>query len=285
MSRPATMTAVSLYSTPEAKTRSISLIRLAINLGISIGPAIAGLLAARVGYFWLFFGDGITCVLAGLFFLKMLSPRSRKAEDDFLEQEDVKESVYSDRIFLLYLGLFLIGLICFFQILSTAPLFLENELHLSKIEIGLFFTANGLLIFLFEMPIVYVLERSRNAMLWVVIGGLMTAGSYLFLSVPGPVWLIVSVYTLLITFGEILNFPFSNAIALSRGSGKKVGQFMGLYTMTFSLSLILAPIVGTWIIDHSSYRTAWIAIGGIAIISMIGLYTLRGHINQDALVE
>ena len=286
--RPATMTAVATYSTEEAKTRSISLIRLAINLGISIGPAVAGLLATSVGYFWLFVGDGVTCILAGLFFWMMLSPKKQRNQPKESHSEEPSEpitSVYKDGYFLLYLFLLMIGLIAFFQILSTAPLFLENELGLTKTQIGLFFTANGLLIFLFEMPIVYTLERIKNAMLWVVVGGIMIASSYYILSMLGPVWLIVSLYTIFISFGEILNFPFSNTIALSRGKGKKLGQFMGLYTMTFSLSLILAPIIGTYIIEHSSYRMAWKAISIIAIISMTGLYFMKNKVNQEAITD
>ncbi len=286
--RPATMTAVALYSTEEAKTRSISLIRLAINLGISIGPAVAGLLASSVGYFWLFMGDGLTCILAGVFFWIMLSPKNVKTKAATLksaENDTPQESVYRDGYFILYLFLFMIGLISFFQILSTAPLFLENELGLTKTQIGLFFTANGLLIFLFEMPIVYTLERIKNAMLWVVVGGVMIAASYYILSILGPVWLIVTLYTLLISFGEILNFPFSNAIALSRGKGKKLGQFMGLYSMTFSLSLILAPIIGTYLIEHSSYKMAWKVLSVISMVSMIGLYFMRHKVNQEAIID
>ena len=286
--RPATMTAVATYSTEEAKTRSISLIRLAINLGISIGPAVAGLLATSVGYFWLFVGDGVTCILAGLFFWMMLSPKKQRNHPEESHSEESSEpitSVYEDGYFLLYLFLLMIGLIAFFQILSTAPLFLENELGLTKTQIGLFFTANGLLIFLFEMPIVYTLERIKNAMLWVVVGGIMIASSYYILSMLGPVWLIVSLYTIFISFGEILNFPFSNTIALSRGKGKKLGQFMGLYTMTFSISLILAPIIGTYIIEHSSYRMAWKAISIIAIISMTGLFFMKNKVNQEAITD
>ncbi len=62
--RPASMTAINAYSKPKNRTRSLTLIRLAINLGFSLGPAAGGLLIVGFGYLGLFWVDGITCLLA-----------------------------------------------------------------------------------------------------------------------------------------------------------------------------------------------------------------------------
>lgn len=52
--RPAMFVAMSAYSKPENKTRSVTLIRLAINLGFSAGPAVGGLIITTIGYGGLF---------------------------------------------------------------------------------------------------------------------------------------------------------------------------------------------------------------------------------------
>ncbi len=54
MFRPAMFVALSAYSKPENKTRSVTLIRLAINLGFSAGPAVGGLIIVSLGYDGLF---------------------------------------------------------------------------------------------------------------------------------------------------------------------------------------------------------------------------------------
>jgi MFS family permease len=51
--RPANAAATAFYSSPDNRTRSYSLNRLAINLGFAIGPAAGGLLAT-ISYDWLF---------------------------------------------------------------------------------------------------------------------------------------------------------------------------------------------------------------------------------------
>ena len=55
--RPAMFVALSAYSKPENKTRSVTLIRLAINLGFSAGPAIGGIIITGLGYPFLFWVD------------------------------------------------------------------------------------------------------------------------------------------------------------------------------------------------------------------------------------
>lgn len=64
MFKPAMFVALSAYSKPENKTRSVTLIRLAINLGFSAGPAVGGLIITTISYVGLFWVDGITCILA-----------------------------------------------------------------------------------------------------------------------------------------------------------------------------------------------------------------------------
>ena len=61
--RPAVSAAIVRAAPPEARTRAYALLRLAINLGMTIGPVAAGFLA-QVDYVWLFVGDGGTCLLA-----------------------------------------------------------------------------------------------------------------------------------------------------------------------------------------------------------------------------
>ena len=49
--RPAMFVALSAYSKPENKTRSVTLIRLAINLGLSAGTAVGGLIITGMSYY------------------------------------------------------------------------------------------------------------------------------------------------------------------------------------------------------------------------------------------
>ena len=66
--RPALFVSLNAYSKPENQTRSLTLLRLAINLGVSFGPAMGGLIIATLSYNGLFWIDGVTCILAIIYF-------------------------------------------------------------------------------------------------------------------------------------------------------------------------------------------------------------------------
>ncbi len=89
--RPAMFVAMSVYSKPENKTRSVTLIRLAINLGFSAGPAIGGIIITTLGYSGLFWVDGITCILATLLLMKVLNPRVAKPIDNKIVEHIVPD--------------------------------------------------------------------------------------------------------------------------------------------------------------------------------------------------
>src|SRR5690606_17551887 len=65
--RPANSVSIAYYAKPQNLTRALSLNRMALNLGFSIGPAVGGLLAA-FSYNLLFYGNGISAALAGFVF-------------------------------------------------------------------------------------------------------------------------------------------------------------------------------------------------------------------------
>ncbi|NJN77730.1 MAG: MFS transporter [Saprospiraceae bacterium] len=66
--RPAMTTAMGDYVPKTETGRSMSLIRLAINLGMAGGPTVGGIIAVTLGYHWLFWIDGLTCILAAIIF-------------------------------------------------------------------------------------------------------------------------------------------------------------------------------------------------------------------------
>src|SRR5277367_2339800 len=63
--RPASLSMVSDLVPPAQRKSAFALSRLAINLGMSVGPAIGGVLAL-ISFRWLFFVDGATSILAGV---------------------------------------------------------------------------------------------------------------------------------------------------------------------------------------------------------------------------
>ncbi|NCO64285.1 MAG: MFS transporter, partial [Flavobacteriia bacterium] len=233
MFRPAMFVALSTYSKPENKTRSVTLIRLAINLGFSAGPAIGGIIITTLSYGGLFWVDGITCMIAALVLIKVLHPKKAKTLDHL--KIESPQSAYRDKAFLIFLVAMILFGIVFLQYFSTMPLYYKDAHFLSELEIGILLGMNGFLIFVFEMPLIKWLENSTFSKSGLMLtGALLTGLSFLILNVTS--WSGVLILgMLLMTFGEMIAFPFSNAFAMDRAKKGNQGEYMALYSISFSI--------------------------------------------------
>lgn len=267
--RPAMFVALSAYSKPENKTRSVTLIRLAINLGFSAGPAVGGLIITGIGYQGLFWVDGVTCVLAAFLLLQVLHPKKAKVLDEVKVENPV--SVYSDKVFwVFFIAMFIFGFV-FMQYFSTMPLYYKDISLLTELEIGLLMGFNGFFIFVFEMPLINWLVNSKKSKLKLIALGLfLVALSFLVLNVTS--WLgILIVGMLLMTIGEMIAFPFSNAFAIDRSKKGNQGEYMAMYAMSFSLASIFSHNTGMQMIDKFGYEFTW---SFMAIFAVIGVLIL-----------
>ena len=272
--RPALWAGITYFTNKENQTRSVSLLRMAFNAGIAIGPAIAGTLIEKYGYGLIFTIDGLTCFAAGVFLLVFVKNKKEKKEEEIV-QEEIGISPYKDVLFMTFMGLCMIMLISFFQILFTVPLFMNEVLGLSEKEVGYFFTANGLLILLTELPIVYYMENYYSKFKSMIIGAVMIGISVLAFIFPLPSLFMLIFYTFFVSIGEIINFPFISSSSMDRASKGNMGKYMGVNTMMFSLSLIIAPIFGTAILDKYGYSVLFFVLFLLCVISVIGLYLIE----------
>ena len=279
MFRPAMFVAVNAYSKPENKTRSITLIRLAINLGFSAGPAIGGLIIVMLSYGGLFWIDGITCILAGLLLLKVLHPKKSKTLDS-IEIENPK-SAYRDVPFIIFLLSMVLFGVAFLQYFSTIPLYYKEIHLLSEDKIGLLMAMNGILICLLEMPLVKWLEDSSFKIIGLILfGGILTALSFVVLNLTGWVGILI-IGMLLMTVGEMISFPFSNAFAMQRAKRGKQGEYMALYSITFAISHIIGHNSGMQLIDRFGFEFTWNIMTIVMIISIFILIVLKQSLNKE----
>ncbi len=277
--RPAMFVALSSYSKPENKTRSVTLIRLAINLGFTAGPAIGGIIITRLGYQGLFWVDGITCVLAVVLMLNVLHPKKVKVLD--VQEVEHPVSIFSDRIFwVFFIGMFIFGLL-FLQYFSTMPLYYRNDYHLTELQIGLLLGLNGFIIFVLEMPLIKWLEDSKYTKeLLIFIGVLLTGISFVVLNLMSWIGILV-IGMLFMTVGEMIAFPFSNAFVLERAKKGKQGKFMAFYSLSFSLAHIFSHNIGMHLVEDIGFTNTWNIMIGIAFIGVICFFILMQMVQKE----
>ncbi|MDP3358933.1 MAG: MFS transporter [Lutibacter sp.] len=281
--RPAMFVSLKAYSKPENQTRSLTLIRLAINLGFSFGPFFGGLIIALISYSGLFWVDGITCIAAIVVMKVVLKEKKVRVDKSniVIDKENNITSVYKDRPYWLFLLIiFLMGLV-FMQLFTTMPLFYKEVHGMTEFQIGLLMSLNGFLIFLFEMPLIHYIEKKLLDRLKIITWSLgLLAISYAILNATS--WsgiLIVSM--LLITLGEMLAFPFTNNFAMNRAPSGNEGRYLALYSMAFSCAHIFSAKTGMEVIARFGFMANWFLMGGLGLLAVLLMIWLRKILESE----
>lgn len=284
MGRPAFFVALSAYSKPENKTRSLTLIRLAINLGFSVGPAIGGILIATMSYEALFYVDGITCILAAILMTQTLHPRKAKEVDKEIPIKNPLPPQKDTQYILFLMALALFGIV-FIQYFSTVPLFYKEVHHLGEGTIGLIIAMNGMLIVVLEMPLIAWMDRKKWSNIKNTIAGLLLTGlSFLLLLWESWVGILI-IGMIIATIGEMISFPFSNKYALDRSKKGLQGSYMGLYAMSFSVSHIFGHSSAMQITEYFGFKTTWGFLILLTLIAWVLLCFVQRSIHKESLKE
>jgi predicted MFS family arabinose efflux permease len=274
--RPANSTAIAFYSTPENRTQSFSLIRLAINLGWGIGSALAGILAS-ISYHLLFWVDGFTNIAAAIALILIL-PKVTLLQQHATSHVMAEKSKgpFQDKTFMIFILFMLLFATCFFQLFTTVPLYFKEGLKLNEFWIGIIMAMNGIVIAMFEMVIVFKLEGARPYLKLMMYGTLLLAVSYFMLNIPlASGFILASAVILMVTIAEIVAMPFMNSYYIARTTTANRGQYAAIYTMAWSSAQVVGSLSGTQIAHSLGYTYLWWILGFICIITAYGFNSLH----------
>jgi MFS family permease len=295
--RPPSLSLISDLVAPAQRKSAFALSRLSVNLGMSVGPALGGILAA-FSFRWLFYVDGATSILAAV--VMVLAPwpagqRTGMHEPEWTEPEELGREIEADSVeplaaahpgadlrafrnmrMLYFLAALIPVQIVFFQLPSTLPLFLVRNLNFPETAYGTVFTMNTLLIITLEVPLNLAMARWSHRWTLTLGAFLYAVGFGSFALVTGPVGVFAAVVVW--TFGEMILLPGSAAYAAEIAPAGRRGEYMGLYTMSFNIAFALGPWAGASILQRWGPQALW----GAAFVSGCVSALLMSRIGSKA---
>jgi predicted MFS family arabinose efflux permease len=268
--RPANLSLLSFESRPEQRKTAFSLNRLAINLGMSIGPVVGGFLS-QINYSFLFYVDAATSILAGVF-LTVVKFEHRDTVDKPHNHQTKQAkrygifSILNDKRMLIYIIALTPICMVFFQFIGGLPLYIVSDLGYSESAFGMMMAVNTILIILVEVPLNSVMEKwdDKKALM---LGGFLASvgfGLYGLSTAPSLIVTAIAVWT----FGEMIFFPSSASYTAKLSPENKRGEYMGYYQMTFSISLMSGPWLGTILLQNYGSKVLWFTCFGFGLLSV-----------------
>ncbi len=266
--RPANFTAIAHYSKPEMMTKSYSLNRFAVNLGMGLGTGLGGIIAA-INYQLLFIVEGLANILAGVLILLLL-PSAKSTFEKIKEkvnQISKPKSPWKDVRYMRFMLIILLYISSFLVVFKFVPVFWKDEKHINEALIGGVLALNGILIAIFEMVLIQHLQTKNRDVFYIFMGIIFAAASFATLLIPVYPILVAIISILLLTVSEMFALPFINTYVVNASDTESRGSYASVYTLTWSLSGILAPLLGAFIADHFGYDILWVALVTICLVS------------------
>jgi len=267
--RPATLTLIADLVPDEQRKPAYALMRLAINLGMSVGPAAGGFIATY-SFRSIFVVNALTSLLAGLFLIVVPLSAAAHARSTHAATEDgevpaPRSALFADRRLMIFLfASFLVSAV-FFQHEGALPLFLVQDLKLSTAFYGTLFTVNTLMIVFLEVPLNAATAHWPHRWGLSLGAALFAAGSGMFGFATGPAMILAGIVVW--TFGEMMLFPQASAYVADIAPAHRRGAYMGAYSMSFSLAFAVGPWAGTAIFARFGAGILWSAVFLVGVVA------------------
>ncbi|MEU1733069.1 MFS transporter [Streptosporangium sp. NPDC020145] len=241
---------------------AVSLLRLAMNLGMAVGGVVGGLLSV-LSYTYLFVGNAVTCLLFGLLVLTLL-PETRPAPP---EHEDAGarggyRTVFRDRAMVLYLLSMTAATYVYTQTIATLPLHVRNQ-GLGTEFYGLLLGVNALLIVLFELPLVRFTERRQPR--YVIAAGVVLLGAGVALTGVADERAALVATVALWTLGEMVYTPVATAYPGLLAPGHLRGRYQGAEGVAVTVAQTAGPAAGGFLYGHTA-AGHWALCGVVAVL-------------------
>jgi MFS family permease len=248
------------------RVAAFAVLRFAVNLGWSLGPAAAGFLADQ-SFFWLFAVDAATSAIFGIV-AWMALPRGRNAPRASAGWRPALASIRANRAFLaLFFACFFLSW-NFRQSSSTFVLQLEHAGH-SKSWTGLILALNGLMVCTLELPLAAATSRvATRAMLAI---GYFGMGAAFLVLIGGSSLGAFTLCIVLFTLGEMCAFSRQQAYAASLAPDEMRGRYSGFLSLAWGVGGIVSSIIGLRVYEASP-EAVWIicaVFGSVAAMLML----------------
>lgn len=267
-------------TTVEQRTDAFGVSRVALNIGISIGPLIALPLLAHDPSFRLnFIASAVVC--GG--FLAIVALWLRETRPAGVRAGSVPASfrgygdVLRDRVMLAFCLVALLPCFAFGQIWATMPVMLNGLQGVTAERWSVALIVYGLCMVVMQYPVVRVAGR-RDLMLALALSCLAQGvgiGVAPFVPWPGTLACIAA-----IALGVVLLIPIASAVVSRLAPVELRGRYMGVWTLIYMGGYAIGPLLGGWALDRFGGRVSFSITAAVCLLGVVCFPLLRRAVRE-----
>ncbi|MDL1912562.1 MFS transporter [Chloroflexi bacterium CFX6] len=271
---------------PENKRQEgFGILRVVGNLSWIIGPTIGGFVA-NINFFYLFVIDAvISCVVAAIIFRAI--PETKPEAHAHAASESLWQTVIGYRVvlkdfaFMAFMVAGMLMLVVYQQMYSSLSVYLRDNHGVSPSGYGFLMTTSAITVVLFQFWVSRLIKRRPPF--------LMMAFGTVFYMIGFALFGVVTAYVLfalnivIITIGEMIVVPTSQAIATNFAPETMRGRYMAIFGLSWAIPSTIGPGAAGYILDNFNPDLLWFIGGVLCGLSVIAYYAL--HLRLGARPE
>ena len=286
MAGPARQAMITDLLPEEKRADGFGIMRVAMNLSVSIGPAIGGFLAAT-SYLLLFGADAVSSIITAIFFYFLVAETLPEAKTE--EEIEAKPSfsdtfrgylvVLKDRPFIIFMAISMIVTIVYMQMYGALPVFLRDVHNVPEAGFGMLMSLNATMVVLMQFAITRKIG-DKPPMLMMALGAIIYAVGFSMFGFIGQYGLFM-VAMAIITIGEMVVTPIQQALVAKFSPEDMRGRYMAVFGISWLIPGAIGPLLAGLIMDNADPVWVWYGAGILAVIATVGFLALNKHVEQD----
>jgi MFS family permease len=261
----------------EKRPEGFGILRVAGNVAWIIGPTIGGLLAGY-SYLLLFILDAVSSSITAAIVYRKVPETMPRVEEGTKPEPLVNtiagyRKVTADRLFMAYIIISVLMLVAYVQMYNTLSIYLRDMHAVTPQRYGFLLSTSAITVILFQFWMTRRV-KDRPPMLMMALGSaffMIGLGSYAFVTQYALFLLAI----ILITIGEMIVMPVSQALAADFAPAAMRGRYMAVYSLAWHLPSTFGPILAGLVLDNYDPDLVWYAAGILCFLAAAGFLWLH----------
>jgi predicted MFS family arabinose efflux permease len=268
---------------PERHEAAYASVRVASNLGVTIGPPLGGLLLVGSNWSHLWLGT-LALSTIGFAIAWRYIPRGGAYAPAGPPERGSFAVIVRDSPFLLFMVASVFATMTYIATETLLPISVTTTHHLAPAAWGIIMIVNPLAVTVFQLRLTRWTHAIRASWKLGVAMPLMGV-PFLLLNWNGSVLVIVLVIFLFV-IGEMLWVPTSQAVVAALAPSDIRGAYMGVFGGTWSVGWALTPFLGLQVRSAYGDATMWMCVAAVGVIAgILGLAAARNYDAEAALAS
>ena len=259
------------------RQEGFGILRVVGNLAWIIGPTIGGFLA-NFDFFYLFVVDSVvSCVVAAIIFRSI--PETKPELHAHEQSETFLQSVLGYRValrdfaFVAFVVAGMLMLIVYQQMYGSLSVFLRDNFNTSPSGFGFLMTTSAITVVIFQFWVSRIIKHRPPFLMMAVGTAFYVIGFTLFGIVT--TYVLFALNIVIITIGEMIVMPMSQAIAANFAPEAMRGRYMAVFGLTWAIPSTIGPGAAGYILDNYNPNLLWYIGGLLCGLSVLAYYALH----------